>query len=283
MSALPAPHEAVDNARESGAESGTGVLGVPSEAGQLDLLRDADGKLPSNVFTLVRQEPEKARGPGRPKGAKNKRSAGLSELIKHKYGCPVEFQASLYAMPLDQLCELILVADGTIDRRNQLDAMLVDLVGAVRLVAREARLGGAHNGSLAAEGIDRLADACEALENVAKAGAGKPGDVAIKALNLQLAASRVVSEYTDSKKPAEVKVEFDAIPTILMPGGGAGADFDQQDAVTRLAGGLLAKALRQGRIEAQDIIGLEFRDGQFVVDGEFVEVSETDPEPEGDA
>lgn len=275
MSALPSPQEAV----ESGpAESGGGVLGVASDPKQLDLLRNPDGKLPTNVFTLVRQEPELARGPGRPKGAKNKRSAGLSELIKHKYGCPVEFQASIYHMPLDQLCELILVADGTIERREKLDALLTDMGQRVRELAAIEKATGNSDG----KSIERLAEACEALESVARTSAGKPGDVALKAMNLQLAASRTVSEYTDSKKPAEVKVEFDAIPTIVMPGGGAGSDFNRQDAETRLAGDLLAKALKQGRIEAQDIVGLEFRDGQFVVDGEFVEVSDTNPPEDGD-
>ena len=87
-----------------------------------------------------------------------------------------------------------------------------------------------------------------------------------------------MAEYVHSKKPVEAKVEFSDIPTIVMPGASGG--FAETDATTRLAGELLAKGLANGRIEPGDITGLEFRDGQFVVEGEFVEV-ESD-EPEGD-
>lgn len=272
MSTRAQPHavEAVDEARESGG----GVLGVASDARQLDLLRGPEGRLPSNVFQLTRQEPERARGRGRPKGSRNKRDAALEALIAHKYGDPVEFQASIYAMPLDQLCELLLIADGTIARREKLDGLLVELTRRVREIAEiERKTGVGDNAS-----IDRLAEACEALESAAQTSAGKPGDIAIKALNLQLAAARTVSEYTHSKKPVEHKVELDNVPTLLMPGfAPQGVDFSQQDQVTRLAGDMLAKALSQGRIETRDIVGLQLRDGQFVIDGEAVEV---DPEAE---
>ena len=262
-----AAQEVIDSERESGG----GVLGVPTEAEQLDLLRRDDGKLPSNVFQLVRNNAAeaKARGPGRPKGSRNKRSDDLAKLIAHKFGDPVEFQASIYAMPLDQLCELLLVADGTVERQEQLDEMMMQLAERVRELSR---------GNLLADNrdsIDRLADACEALESAAKSRASAPGKVAIAALNLQLAAAGRVSEYVHSKKPTDVKVDFDAIPTIVMAAPSApGQDFDAADATTRLAGDLLARALKSGRIEASDVVGLEFNGERFIQEGEFVEVPE---------
>lgn len=269
-----AAQEVIDSERESG----SAVLGVPSDARQLDLLRGENGKLPSNVFQLARSEPERARGPGRPKGSQNKRNEGLAKLIAHKYGNPVEFQASIYAMPLDQLCELVLVADGTVERQEKLDELLVDLAGRVRELSRGNR--NAEN----REGIDRLADACEALERAAKSRASAPGKVALAALNLQLQAAKTVSEYVEQKQATKVEVDMDNIPTIVMAAPGAAQHFDESDKVTRLAGDLLAKALSKGRIDAADIVGLQFDGEKFIQDGEFVEVEdEADAEAEDDA
>ncbi|MAY78573.1 MAG: hypothetical protein CL802_13540 [Citromicrobium sp.] len=274
---LEAAHAEVIDKADAPAESGGGVLGLASDPQQLDLLRDDQGKLPSNVFRLVRQEPEKARGPGRPKGSTNKASKDLAKLIGHKYGDPVEFQASIYAMPLDQLCELILVADGTMQRREQLDAMLLDLAARIRELARsDADSENREN----RESIDRLADACEALESVARAGAGKPGDIAIKLLNLQLLAASRVSEYVHSKKPTEHKVEVDNLPTLVMAAAHRPEEFDEADRTARMAGELLAAALKSGKVTAEQVVGLQLRDGQLIHEGEFVEVADGDDDAE---
>ena len=261
-----AAREVIDNS----AESGAAILGVSSDARQMDLLRGEDGKLGSNVFRLARQEPEKARGPGRPKGATNKRTESLAKLIAHKYGDPVEFQAAIYHMPLDQLCELILIADGTKERADQLREMLGDLSKRIRELAAASR---GHEAAV--ESVDRLADACEALECVARKGAGKPGDVALKALNLQLAAARAVSEYVHSKKPVEHKVDVSADMVLVMPAAGQRAGFEEIDAATRQASDIIARALTQGEITPELLAGMTLRDGQLV-DAEFTEV-------EGDA
>lgn len=265
---------AADEVIDSERESGGGVLGVPSEAQQLDLLRGADGKLPSNVFQLVREQDreQKARGPGRPKGSTNKRNENLAKLIAHKYGNPVEFQASIYSMPLDQLCELLLVADGTVERQEKLDDLLVELAGRVRDLSR------ANSKAANSDSIERLADACEALERAAKNRASAPGKVAIAALNLQLQAAKTVSEYVEQKQATKVEVDMENIPTIVMAAPGAGRDFDESDKAVRIAGDLLARALAKGRVQAEDIKGLQFDGEQFIQDGEYVEV----PEEPGD-
>lgn len=253
-------------------ESGGAVLGVASEARQMDLLRGEFGKLPSNVFRLTRQEPEKARGVGRPKGAGNKRSEALAAMIGHKYGDPVEFQAALYAMPLDQLCELILIADGTRERAEKLDDMLGDLSHRIRELAAVSKAIGLDN----RESIERLAEACEALESVTRRGAGKPGDIALKALNLQLAAAKAVSEYVHSKKPVEVKHDLGADMVLVMPAAGQRGNFDEIDAGTRAASDIIARALTKGEITPDLLAGMKLADGQLVPveEAEFTEVAE---------
>ncbi|MAM84231.1 MAG: hypothetical protein CL472_06120 [Acidobacteria bacterium] len=169
----------------------------------------------------------------------------------------------------------MLVADGTVERQEKLDELLVDLPGRVRELSRGNR--DAEN----REGIDRLADACEALERAAKSRASAPGKVALAALNLQLQAAKTVSEYVEQKQATKVEVDMENIPTIVMAAPGAAQHFDESDKVTRLAGDLLAKALSKGRIDAADIVGLQFDGEKFIQDGEFVEV-EDDAVAEGE-
>ena len=80
------------------------TAGVDPE--QLGRRRDDKGRLPQDVFQQLRQ-----RGRGRPPNARNKRNDDLARLIAHQHGDPVLFMASLYSTPLDQLVELMLVAD----------------------------------------------------------------------------------------------------------------------------------------------------------------------------
>jgi len=187
---------------------------------QLDAFREPDtGKLPANVFQLVRQQPGgDARGRGRPKGSKNKRSADLAKLIVHKFGDPVEAMASLYAMPFFDLCEMVRAADPGKD--------------------------------------------------------SKRGDIAIKVLNIQLAAAKSVAEYVHSKKPVEAKITSNVDAVIVMPGmGGAASAFDALDADTRRAAEIIGRALTKGEIEATDLAGLRLVDNQLV-DAEFTEAED---------
>lgn len=255
---------------EMGEDGVRGPLGgaLPS---QLDAFRDADtGHLPANVFQLVRQaEGEAVRsGRGRPRGARNKRSADLAKLITHKYGDPVEAMASLYAMPLDHLCELVFVADGTIARQNRLDEILEGLTDRMRELARV----GVRNGEIS-QSIDRLADACEALESAARSRAAKPGDVPIKALNIQLAAAKAVAEYVHSRMPTKQEIKTNADAIIVMPGSGGAGGFEELDADTRRAAEIIGAALTKGQIQAADLAGLRLVDNQLV-DAEFTPADE---------
>lgn len=241
------------------ADTSGAMTGAGESAHDIDALRDQNGNLPRDVFTRLRAKQPAKRGPGRPAGSRNKRSAELERIIPHKYGDPVEFQAKLYSMPLDQMCELLLVADGTVARREELEELLVALSEKVDNAAMR------QGTVLTAEDFRNLTNACDALASAASKMQGKPGDLAIKALNLQLGAAKAVSEYVHSKKAVEAKLTFDNLPVIAMPGATTGvADFQQQAQVAQVAGDLLAKALNKGHLEATDLVDLQLVDGRFV-------------------
>lgn len=192
------------------------VMGVAMQPDLLDAMRDKRGHLPANVFQLARAMPAERRGPGRPKGAMNRRSVDLAKLVVHKYGDPVEAMASIYRMPLDQLVELLRLADN----------------------------GGA---------------------------VGKRGELAIKALNVQLAAAKAVSEYVHSKKPVEAVVRHQSDAVLVLPAAQTGAAFSAVDDATRMAGEQLAQLLAHGTLTAQDIAGLRLVEGQLV-DAEYEDI-----------
>jgi hypothetical protein len=251
------------------------MLGADASPDEIDALRGADGRLPSNAFrTLRRQRTGK---PGRPLGAVNKRSEQLAKLVIQEFGDPVLGGASLYAMPLDQLCELLLVADGTQEREERLEeltgalaAQVNELAAAVKLAARR---GSAEELTKAA---DRIADAAESLESLGKSR-GKAGVLALQALNVQLTARRFVAEYVHSKRPVAVDVTHRTDGLLVMPGAGqvAGeAAFVQEG---------LNAALKTGKIEADQVARLEFRDGRLIdPEGEIEEADFAPVEGEDD-
>lgn len=197
----------------AGADPGT-VLGVETDAAQLDLLRDPDtGKLPANVFQLSRQRAA-GRGRGRPAGARNKKSDQLGRIIVEKYGDPVEGMAALYAMPLDQLVELLMVADGSKDREEKL-MLLAD-----RTVALVDRMyDDSENGrALTDKQIEKLDQLVDRVGDLAKVLKSKPGELSWKAINTQLAARREVAQYVHSKRPVAVDITRRADVILNIPG-----------------------------------------------------------------
>lgn len=206
----PSIERAVRRECETGA-----AFGCATEPSQLDLLRDDRGKLPSNVFLRVREG--EGRGPGRPKGALNKRSEQLAKLVCQQSGDPVLYMASIYATPLDQLVELLKIADPS----------------------------------------DK---------------ASKRGELAIKALNVQLAAASAVSPYVHSKKPVESNVNVRSDGVLIMPtaAGPSVAGVDDTGAQMQALGSRLALALQDGTLELSDLAGKRLVDGQ-IVDGDWSE------------
>ncbi|WP_225205077.1 hypothetical protein [Novosphingobium huizhouense] len=208
----------LETAFRRAAAGGAGLFGGEWDAERIDAMRDANGNLPRDAFRLIRQQQGEDRKAGRPKGAGNKRNQQLAKLITHKFGDPVEAMASLYAMPLDQMVELIRIADPGKD--------------------------------------------------------SKTGDIAIKALNVQLAAAKAVSEYVHSKKPVEANVNVRSDGVLVFPGGVAGS-FDQLDDQSRQAAALIQGAVDTGQVSADMLAGMKLVDGQLV-DAEWSEIDAED-------
>lgn len=202
-----------------------GLFGVDATASDIDALRQANGKLPQNIFQLMRQQPSEKRGRGRPKGAGNKRNEQIAKLYVHQFGDPLMAMGHLANTPLDQLVELIKIVDPGKD--------------------------------------------------------GKAGDIAIKALNLQLAAHKAASEYVHSKKPVEATVSLKTDGVLVFPGGVAGS-FEQLDEATRGAAAMIQQAVDSGSITTDMLAGMKLVDGQLM-DAEWTEVDDESDDLAGGA
>jgi len=245
-----------------------GHMGAAVSAEQLDLLRDERGKLPGNVFQLVREN-ERQRGPGRPAGSRNRRSDDLARLYLSKYPDPVLAMGALANTPLDQLIETILIADSTVEREER----LFDLIDRAEAMIAEV-MKGLSAGVVSEATIDKVTAILDRIFDAAKALKMKPGDLAIKALNLTLAAQRSAAEYIHSKKPVAMDVTHRVDGVILAaPMAPAGATFDQRDELIRKAGEGIARMLADGRIDPAMIANYRMVDGQLV-DAEFTEVDD---------
>lgn len=256
------------------------MFGADATPAEVDALRGPDGRLPANAYRLLRQQAAGRRGPGRPLGSVNKRSEQLAKLVIQQFGDPVLGAASLYAMPLDQLCEMLLVADGSTERAERMEELTTALAAQVAELGAAVKLASASaDVNAIADAIDKLADAADSLESVSKAG-GKAGVLALQALNVQLTARRFVSEYVHSKRPVAVEVEARIDQVLVMAAGDPGAPAAVQAAV--------GAALQSGAIEADEIARLKFVDGALLdpeaEDAEWQPVDDDpDDEPEGGA
>lgn len=235
-------------ARQSGEDvREVGIFGQEASAEQLDLLADENGKLPANVFSLVRRQ-----GPGRRPGSINKASKDVSKYILHKYGCPVEYMASIRAMPLDQMVQAMMEAEGFSEREEKLFA-LIEQANAMMLKAIEENWSEAK-----LKLIDRM------LERIERAAAGmkaKPGDLAAKAVALQLNAANNESRYVRSAKPIEATVNHKLdgrIVGFVAPGQG---DIGPVADVMKRA----QEAVDSGMVDAAQLADLRVVNGEYRV------------------
>lgn len=247
-------------------------LGVAASAEQLDLLRDADGKLPKDVFRLVR-DGKVDRGSGRPKGSRNKRNDDVARYYTQRFGDPLIAIGELANTPFDQLIELILVADSTAEREERLLRLIDSAEDLIKSLMDSIKSGALAAGDKLDQRIEKVATLLDRVFDAAKALKMKPGDLAIKALNLQLAAHKVALEYVHSKKPVEANVNVRSDGVILGIAPKQGATVDEKDALLRQAGDGIARMLADGRMDASQLAQYRFVDGQFV-DAEFTEVDD---------
>lgn len=250
------------------------MFGADASPEELDALRE-HGRLPADAFRRLRARNE-TRKPGRPLGAVNKRSERLAAEVIHRFGDPVLGGASLYAMPLDQLCEMLQVADGSQERAERTqeltEALTVQVAELAKAVRDAAKKGDIRDIEKAA---DRIADAAESLEAVSKSS-GKAGALALQALNVQLMARRFVGEYVHAKRPTAVDLTVKRDGVLVMPGARTAsgeAEFVKDQ---------LATAMGAGTIDADSVARLEFRDGKLTDPEGEVEEAEFEPVEGGD-
>jgi hypothetical protein len=183
------------------------VVGVAADPAQLDLLRDEQGKLPADVFRRLRAE---ERGRGRPPGAGNRRNKKLAQLICEKHGDPVIFMASVYDMPLDQLVELLRIADNSHEREEQMNALSDRLEEHIKKMVDRGTVASKAEWQQIERVIDRLIDVSKMIQF-------KPGDLAAKALMIQLAAAKETGPYVHGKQPISVEVTSKADIVVFAP------------------------------------------------------------------
>lgn len=240
-------------------QCGGSILGVDASPEQLDLLRGDDGKLPQDVFRKMRVQ--ERTGPGRKPGSRNKANADLAKLICQQHGDPVLFMASVYSRPLDQLVELMLIADSTAEREERLLEVVDKIDEKMKfltplLVMNDPKI------------VNNITNLLDRLVDIAKGLKSKPGDIAIKALNTQLAAAKSVAEYTHSKKPVEIDANVKLDGMIVMPPASPG------DGMAQMLQNV-AKAINDGTIDPLQLADMR------LIEGEFVEVrAEEDDEDE---
>jgi len=183
------------------------VVGVAADPQQLDLLRDEQGKLPPDVFRRLRAE---QRGRGRPAGAGNRRNKKLAQLICEKHGDPVIFMAGVYDMPLDQLVELLRIADNSHEREAQMMALAGRFEDHIKKLTDRGTMATKAEWQQIERVLDRLIDVSKMIQF-------KPGDLAAKALMTQLAAAKEVGPYVHGKQPISVEVTSKADLVVFAP------------------------------------------------------------------
>ena len=231
-------HGSLEKSFREACAAAQGIAGGAADAGQLDLLRDGAGKLPGNVFQLIRAGRATGAGAGRPPGAGNKRNKKLAEMICSRSGDPVLFMSDVYAMPLDQLVEMLRIADGSEEREARLIMIAEQVESLVASVLKKTVIDGSQ--------VEKLSDLVERLADMAKELKSRPGALALGALQVQLQAARATAEYVHGKQPISVHVKGKADMVLLIPGLNAPV----------LGAGELAQAVEKYGVECIDVEGM---------------------------
>lgn len=94
---------------------------------QLDLLRDANGRLPANALLTLRKASHE-RGRGRPPGSANKASKQIAKWFIGKYGDPLDVLGEIMVTPTDVLVEQLKLAQGGEAKHKPVRAMDAQLL-----------------------------------------------------------------------------------------------------------------------------------------------------------
>ncbi len=227
---------------------GSSMMGVACDPVQLDAFRDADGKLPANVFQLNRA----SRGRGRPLNSKNRAAGEYARLHIHKFGDPRDYLGSLWSTPLDQAVELVLAAENYQDREDRL-LKLCDEAGAA--------MSKAIAEGWSAEKLKAVAQMVDAVERAANSMKAKPGDIAVKILSIQMNAAKEAAQYVGPKMPSELAVDANIAFRAIFVGQHQHGDSPVQHVLENAA-----NAVNKGLVSESALLDMRIIDGECQLD-----------------
>lgn len=182
---------------------------------------------------------ERARGAGRPAGARNKRTEKIAKYFVHKYGDPIDIAGQIITTPLEVLVATIRQADQG-DRSEELD----------RLEALVDRLSA--NPNVDQKSIDKL---YRKLMSFMSRGE-------IDAMQVAEWWRKIFADaftYVHGRQPTSIEIAERKDAVLIIPGINAPMDVSQVD---------LAAAIEQRGLAALDFEGMKLVDDAEFDDGE---------------
>jgi hypothetical protein len=196
--------------------------------GQLALAYEQDGG------RITADGLARARGAGRPAGAKNKRTEKIARYFVHKYGDPIDIAGNIITTPLETLVATIRQADQG-DRSEELDRL-------ERVIDKLAKLGSDP------KDIDKLYRKLMAFMSRGE----------IDAMQVAEWWRKIFADaftYVHGRQPTSIEVAERKDAVLIIPGINAPTDVSQVD---------LAAAIEQRGLGALDFAGMKLiEDGQF--------------------
>lgn len=187
----------------------------------------------------------KARGVGRPAGARNKRSEKIAKYFVHKFGDPVDIAGGIITTPLEVLVATIRQADQG-DRGEELD----------RLEALVERL--ANNPATDQKAIDKLYRQLMRFMSRKEVGAMEVAEWWRKIF-------ADAFTYVHGRQPTSIEVAERKDAVLIIPGINAPTDVSQVD---------IAAAIERRGLDALDFEGMKLADEPEDADFEEVDSSE---------
>ena len=177
---------------------------------------------------------ERARGAGRPAGARNKRTEKIARYFVHKYGDPIDIAGQIITTPLEVLVATIRQADQG-DRSEELDR-LERIIGQMQALGTDKK------------DLDKLYRKLMAFMSRAE----------VDAMQVAEWWRKIFADaftYVHGRQPTSIEVAERKDAVLIIPGINAPTDVSQVD---------LAAAIEQRGLAALDFSGMK-----LVEDGEF--------------
>lgn len=168
-----------------------------------------------------------ARGVGRPKGARNKRTEKIAQYFVHKYGDPIDIAGNIITTPLEVLVATIRQADQG-DRAEELDR-LERIIGQMQSLGTDKK------------DLDRLYRKLMSFMSRSEVGAMEVAEWWRKIF-------ADAFTYVHGRQPTSIEIAERKDAVLIIPGINAPTDVSQAD---------LASAIEQRGLAALDFAGMK--------------------------